>query len=77
MLLITEHILGNSCSRRSITNSLHSLAVQHEHKLEVFLQEAYANEWFLILIIDDYTQQSIHTADQLPQNHQAQTTCAP
>jgi hypothetical protein len=57
--LDTQNILGNSCSRRSITNSLNTLAKQHISKLEVFLQEAYTNEWFLVLIIDDYT--TVHT----------------
>ena len=57
--LDTQNILGNGCSRRSITNSLNTLAKQHKDKLEVFLHEAYTNEWFLVLIINDYT--TVHT----------------
>ena len=56
---MTQNILGTSCSRRSITNSLNTLAKQLRDKLEVFLHEAYTNEWFLVLIIVDYT--TVHT----------------
>ena len=39
--LDTQNILGNSCSRRTISNSLNTLAQQHSSKLEAFLHEAY------------------------------------
>ena len=57
--LDTQNILGNSCSRRTISNSLNTLAQQHSSKVEAFLREAYTNEWFLVFIIDDYT--TVHT----------------
>ena len=68
--LDTQNILGNSCSRRTTSNSLNTLAQQHSSKLEAFLHEAYTNEWFLVLIIDDYTTVQHHL------NHPVQTVCA-
>lgn len=62
----TENQLGNSCCRRSVTNSLNSLAENHKQNLEAFLEDAYKNEWLLILIIDDYT--TVHT-------HRRPTSC--
>lgn len=73
--LDTQQILGNSCSRRSITNSLNTLAEQHRGKLEVFLHEAYANEWFLVLIVDDYTTVHTHRRPTKPKSSSSNSMC--
>ena len=55
----TQHILGNTCCRRTVNNLLDSLAANHNQQLENFITATMKNEWLLELIIDDYT--NIHT----------------
>ena len=55
----TENQMGNTCCRRTMDPNLNSLATQSLKHLNSFLLEAIANEWLLVLIIDDYT--NIHT----------------
>lgn len=61
----TEHILGNSCSRRTVNKIMHTMADNHHHWFENLIKEAIANKWLLVLIIDDYT--AIHSKRR-PQN---------
>ena len=57
--ILTEHQLGNTCSRRLMNNIRKSLSSNHRDDLQQFFADAIKNEWLLVLVIDDYT--TIHT----------------
>jgi len=55
----TEHIMGNSCARRTINNIIQTMSESHYLSLETFVTKAIDQKWLLVLVIDDYT--SVHT----------------
>ena len=57
--ILTEHQLGNTCSRRLLNNVQKSLSQSHLDNLQTFFSDAIENEWLLVLVINDYT--TIHT----------------
>ena len=57
--IMTEHQLGNTCSKRYMNNIRKSLSQNHQNSLEKFFTDAIQNEWLVVLIIDDYT--TVHT----------------
>ena len=57
--ILTEHQLGNTCSRRLLNNVQKSLSQSHLDNIQTFFSDAIENEWLLVLVIDDY--RTIHT----------------
>ena len=55
----TEHIMGNSCARRTINKIIQTMSESHYLSLETFVTRAIDQKWLLVLVIDDYT--SVHT----------------
>lgn len=55
----TQYQLGNTCSRRKTNMVSNSLSASHSESLHTFFSDAIANEWLLVLIVDDFTK--IHT----------------
>ena len=55
----TEHIMGHTCSRRTVNNVMHIMFESHFKSFEDFTTEATERKWLIVLIIDDFT--NIHT----------------
>ncbi|CAB3977648.1 Hypothetical predicted protein [Paramuricea clavata] len=73
--ILTEHQLGNTCSRRLMNNIRKSLSSNHRDDLQQFFADAIKNEWLLVLVTDDYT--TIHTIRRPTQtNSPKPTICA-
>ena len=71
----TEHIMGNSCARRTVNNIIQAMSASHYQSFETFVAQAIEQKWLLVLVIDDYT--SVHTKrrplDEKPS--EAKTMC--
>ena len=71
----TEHIMGNSCARRTINNIIQAMSESHYKSFETFVTQAIEQKWLLVLVIEDYT--SVHTKqrplDEKPS--EAKTMC--
>ena len=55
----TEHIMGNSCARRTINNIIQTMSESHYLSLQTFVTQVIEQKWLLVLVIDDYI--SVHT----------------
>ncbi|XP_027056505.1 uncharacterized protein LOC113683464, partial [Pocillopora damicornis] len=71
----TEHIMGHTCSRRTLNNVMHKMSQSHFKSFEYFICTATDCKWLIVLIIDDFT--AIHTKRR-PQEEklsEAKTMC--
>ena len=55
----TEHIMGYTCSKRTLNNVMHKMSQSHLKSFEDFITTATDCKWLVVLIIDDFT--AIHT----------------
>ena len=71
----TEHILGHTCSRRTVNNVMYTMSESHFKSFEDFITEATEHKWLIVLIIDDFT--AIHTKrrPQEDKSSEAKTMC--
>ena len=51
----TEHIMENSCARRTINNIIQAMSESHYQSFETFVTQAIEQKLYLVLAIDDYT----------------------
>ena len=51
----TEHIMGHTCSRRTLNNVMHKMSQPHIKSFEDFITTAADRKWLIVLIIDDFT----------------------
>ena len=54
----TEHIMGYTCSKRTLNNVMHKMSQSHLKSFEDFITTANC-KWLVVLIIDDF--KAIHT----------------
>ena len=71
----TEHIMGHTCSRRTVNNVMYTMSESHFKSFEDFITEATERKWLIVLIIDDFT--TIHTKrrPQKDKSSEAKTMC--
>ena len=71
----TEHIMGHTCSRRTVNNVLYTISESHFKSFEEFITEATERKGLIVLIIDDFT--AIHTTKkpQEDKSLEAKTMC--
>ena len=70
----TEHIMGHTCSRRTLNNVMHKMSQPHIKSFEDFITTAADRKWLIVLIIDDFT--AILTKEgQKNKNCQRQRPC--
>ena len=55
----TEHIMGYTCSKKTLNNVMHKMSQSHLKSFEDFITTATDCKWLIVLIIDDF--KAIHT----------------
>lgn len=71
----TEHLMGHTCSRRTVNNVMYIMSESHFKSFEDFITEATEHKSLIVLIIDDFT--AIHTKrrPQEDNSSEAKTMC--